>query len=309
MELWAVLHEAVSSVFHTPRRLAEYVALRRSIFHLKTDQPPNKLRHDIVIKGDTIIRHSQMGNPDLSMWVERMVVEKAAGAGARIIHLEIGNDDKSTYHVMARAKGIPLAEVPAGRPRQIAFCGLGMELARLHQIQGKGAGFVYPSDGLVIGVQERWADHLLAKLGNHIQIPDLFYVNHRISTLISTFCDTAHVYPTVLLHADLNPHNIFVNSSSAFPITAILDWEDALVGDPIYDLANWATFHDAEEDDWDQLFAGYYARTERPSDFDWRFWIYYLRISVSKYVQLQRYGFPDLTRARRRIDRALEALE
>ncbi len=93
----------------------------------------------------------------------------------------------------------------------------------------------------------------------------------------------------VLLHGDLGNHNIFTDGSA---ITAVIDWEDSLTGDPVFDIASWATFHPDRRHD--AFLDGYREVRALPDDFQLRFWLYYLRIALAKTVLRKRLRLTDV---------------
>ena len=115
-----------------------------------------------------------------------------------------------------------------------------------------------------------------------------------------------NVYPSIL-HGDLNDANIFCDQGKIF---AIIDWEDCLLGDPIYDIASWGTFFRNSERI-ELLIRGYKSITEIPNDFWQRYWLYFLRISLAKTVHRYRFGAinPDSNLGESRIHDSLEILE
>jgi Ser/Thr protein kinase RdoA (MazF antagonist) len=109
-----------------------------------------------------------------------------------------------------------------------------------------------------------------------------------------------------LLHGDLGNHNIFAADDT---VSAIIDWEDCLAGDPIFDVAFWATFHPPRRHA--AFLAGYKAVNKLPHDFEARFWLYFLRIALSKTVLRHRLGLkdhPDRPKASLRIQQGLHGL-
>jgi aminoglycoside phosphotransferase (APT) family kinase protein len=109
-----------------------------------------------------------------------------------------------------------------------------------------------------------------------------------------------------LLHGDLANHNVTADGSR---ITAVLDWEDCLSGDPVFDIAYWATFRPHEN--LNVFLDGYREVRPLPPDFEMRFWLYYLRVSLSKTVHRHRFGYADPlghTPASLRIQHSLERL-
>lgn len=225
------------------------------------------------------------------------------------------------YEILDEAPGCELTEYNADTVRLPLLLGrLGSLLARIHRIEVPGFGWVdidpraadptaQPGQGLF----DSWRDYLTTNLDAHvdrcrqIEVIDRFEAR-RILTILTTGFDSLEKSPSVLLHGDLSSRNIFTDGAS---ITALIDWEDCLAGDPVFDLAFWATFQ--PEDRYPHLLGAYAAETALPADFDRRFWLYFLRISLSKTVQRHRFGYPDRVPGRppasQRIHRSLARLE
>lgn len=91
-----------------------------------------------------------------------------------------------------------------------------------------------------------------------------------------------------LLHGDLSYDNILIDAHTQ-DLKSVIDWEDAVLGDPIFELAGLATFH--PESRHSAFLDAYYAGRARLSDFETRFWTYYLRISLAKAVHRHRFGY------------------
>jgi aminoglycoside phosphotransferase (APT) family kinase protein len=91
-----------------------------------------------------------------------------------------------------------------------------------------------------------------------------------------------------LLHGDLSYDNVLW-SLPYDDLKAVIDWEDSVLGDPIFELAGLATFHPVERHPF--FLDAYYQGRERPADFHLRFWTYYLRIALAKAVHRHRFGY------------------
>jgi Ser/Thr protein kinase RdoA (MazF antagonist) len=90
----------------------------------------------------------------------------------------------------------------------------------------------------------------------------------------------------------------------------LIDWEDCLAGDPVFDIAFWATFHPERRHD--VFLEGYRGVRDLPDDFELRFWLYFLRTALSKTVLRHRFGLqdkPGRPPASLRIHRGLEKVE
>ena len=92
----------------------------------------------------------------------------------------------------------------------------------------------------------------------------------------------------ILLHGDLGSHNVLTDGDR---LLGLIDWEDMVAGDPVYEVAFWATFHLPERHA--AFLTGYRAVRPLPDDFPVRFWLYFLRVTVAKAVHRRRFGYPD----------------
>jgi len=101
-----------------------------------------------------------------------------------------------------------------------------------------------------------------------------------------------------LVHHDLADHNIFFKDKE---ITGIFDWEAAVVGDPILDMAScptWKTFYPREQ----KLIEGYRSITELPDYFQDKMNIYRLRTMLWKIVYVIRMNILNDVRKQKFID-------
>ncbi len=219
------------------------------------------------------------------------------------------------------AEGICLREMedPAAQamPKGV-LAALGRALARVHSVPASGWGLLDPGAaalGRVQGVHGQWCDYLQASLAEHLAvcissgsttIEETIQAQSLFDRAITTLADV----PCRLLHGDPGHHNAFVSLRDAPYITALIDWEDALAGDPIFDLAYWGTFvRDPMRED---LLADYFTHQDKSADFEFRYWLYYLRIAISKTVYRHRAGFtdrPGRPPASLRIQKALDQLQ
>lgn len=302
-------------------RLDEYIAHRKSLFYAKADEPVIVSllpRHTIETRGPHIYRHSNSPiQPDYSMHAEQAAIQEAWTAGLPVLRCTTHFNAVSTYQVMGRAMGGTLADVTSDLVRKVAFNELAHILARLHSIPVGGFGLLAPSVGTtatgLMGTHQRWHDYVNLRLAEHLfYLASADLITSEVGVVIREVFQQFPLHDNVpfktsLLHGDLNSANVFVDSQGL--ITNVIDFEDALGGDPIYDLAFWATFHDEK---WHrEVVVPYYATSlaGKPRNFDVRFWTYYLRVSVMKLVLLHKQGHTDLTRGKARITLALERLK
>lgn len=139
-----------------------------------------------------------------------------------------------TYLICAEVAGSP---VDADATTVIAAAG--RHLRRLHEITGSG------SEGDWAAILTQPIDDL-DKLAD-VAPPDLV---RRLRATIPPFVDSVKVKP-VLLHGDLHPRHLYAVGNE---LTGIIDWGDAMYGDPLFDVAR---FSMAGETATQALLAGY----------------------------------------------------
>ena len=223
-------------------------------------------------------------------------------------------------HVVERAAGASLTTLDADEARMKAALGdVARFLKRLHEQRGERFGPLRrealrierrATRPVFAALHERWIDYLRVRLGEHLRAceagGDVTPAEAaRIGALFDGPGPRWDGRPA-LLHGDPGSHNFMVDPSG---IRAVVDWEDALAGDPLFDLASLCTFHP------ERRHAGIwsaYGVPLRPGDAAWpRFWLYFLRIALAKTVHRRRFAYADAPGrppAARRIQLALERL-
>lgn len=205
------------------------------------------------------------------------------------------------FQILEMAPGMLLYNVIEERKNFVTIHrDLGRVVARIHSTHLQGYGHLVPDSILgrkVRGCMRSWRAFLLTQLDQHITYCHTKKLvtqetAKEIRRILRKGIHKLSMYSPRLLHGDLAQHNLF---SDGRRITAIIDWEDALAGDPIYDIAYWGTGsfgHDA----WLTAFLkGYTSVCLLPKDFIIRYWIYYLRIVLAKTVARDRFGLDDFT--------------
>jgi aminoglycoside phosphotransferase (APT) family kinase protein len=170
---------------------------------------------------------------------------------------------------------------------------VGAALRRVHTISGQGFGALLSEHGgrRLQGCLSQWNEHLLCNSDAHIdRCRKLGLLDaDEASEAVRCLADVGQKVQCVpaLLHGDLGNHNVFIDSKM---MPTLVDWEDAILGDPVFDLAMWATFNPSRRHA--AFFEGYGAATD-----DQRFRVvvsvYFLRITLAKAVVRHRFGYPD----------------
>jgi Ser/Thr protein kinase RdoA (MazF antagonist) len=257
----------------------------------------------------------------LDAWVTQFLQQ--AGLPAVMVH-ELDTSRQLyayDYQIMEEASGTSLKAFDHDEPhmRGLLF-ELGQTAARLHGIEAQKFGLVdlrpvvLTRNGFsgVLGMFDAWRDYVCLNLEKHTKLcQEIGAISpHQAERTLAAFSalDTllADVTP-VLLHGDLGNHNVFTDGKT---ITALIDWEDCLAGDPVFDIAFWATFHPERRHD--VFLEGYRGVRDLPDDFELRFWLYFLRTALSKTVLRHRFGLqdkPGRPPASLRIHRGLEKVE
>ncbi|MBX3015197.1 MAG: phosphotransferase family protein [Caldilineaceae bacterium] len=125
------------------------------------------------------------------------------------------------------------------------------QLARLHRIQGDQVALAF--------LPNQTATYTRLLNTPPVQL-DESLAEGTIRARLAGHWPPAQQNPTVLLHGDFWPGNLLWHAEQ---LVAVIDWEDAAVGDPLADVANsrlellWACGRDAME----QFTAAYQART------------------------------------------------
>lgn len=196
------------------------------------------------------------------------------------------------YELMGEAPGKWLYKYKS-HPPQSTLEDLGRLAARYHRIRLKGFGLIdIDANGKVKGRYNSWSEYLLLNASGHINI----LLQRNVITDVMAkdirraFKNTRALQVTpVLLHGDLANHNVFTDGKR---VTALIDWEDVLSGDPLYDIAYYKTGCFNNPDWFDAFIKGYRREQSLPANFEKILWLYYLRISVMKAVIRKR--FPSL---------------
>lgn len=239
-------------------------------------------------------------------------------AAADIAHARTAEADCSRQAVpfdfllMDRVVGISLRTIDSDEAAVVDTIPLlARYLKRLHCLEGREWGPLEHtgalSDGLV-STLSTWSEYLTTRLDEHLSIvkgADLVSAAEldEVQSVLRASSTYTYASSSRLLHGDCGPQNVLVDDSGRL---VMIDWEDALLGDPLFDVAMWATFQ--PERRWRTFFDEYYGPAWQP---DALFWAYFLRISLSKSVVRIRFNYQNVSGrapASLRIQRALTGL-
>jgi aminoglycoside phosphotransferase (APT) family kinase protein len=221
------------------------------------------------------------------------------------------------FQVGEESPGRPLAAFNDDEPTiRLRLRELGRLVARihLHPLDGYGLLDARPlaaGSGPPRGIWDTWPEYVRRNLDAHVEscvrAGDLTGAGaDAFLSALERHAGALEVPGGALLHGDLGSHNVLTDGDR---LLGLIDWEDALAGDPVYDVAFWATFQPPERHA--AFLAGYREVRPLPDDFPVRFRLYFVRILLAKAVHRRRFGYPDRPdrpTPARRIHDALENL-
>jgi aminoglycoside phosphotransferase (APT) family kinase protein len=174
---------------------------------------------------------------------EAAIIERVRAAGIPVPEvLRIGIDEQlpgRRWMITRAAVGATLQDTGRTAPTvgrtldDLAHC-----YTRLHRVTLPGYGPIAPTaDHAVFGSWAEWQAHTLNRaldtLAARDAVREQFVKRARLlSDRFAPFLDAA---PAALLHADLGDRELYVRPRTG-EVTALVDWGDALIGDPLYDL-------------------------------------------------------------------------
>jgi hypothetical protein len=207
------------------------------------------------------------------------------------------------YEILEDARSPCLAQFNDDEPRmQRLLRRLGALAAQVHAQRLTGFGFVDVRPLLAPGadaqtaieaIHPSWRGYVELKLAEHVAAciqlgATTAAEGDNVLALFAADGDRLAAADPRLLHGDLGSHNVLTDGHA---IVGLIDWEDCLLGDPVFEIASWATFQ--PEHRWPAFLEGYRSAGRLPDDFEIRFWLYYLRIALAKTVHRFRFGYAD----------------
>jgi hypothetical protein len=226
---------------------------------------------------------------------------RGAGAGCAtpaILGLgRLGTDDRLSAFIMRRVAGGPIM---AGHP---ALPEVGVSLQRVHDVRLPGFGWlaeaVWDERSAVALRHSSWLGFLQGICGDVHRLADNYAVAAPVAEAAAAALDAhaaalAAVEVGSLCHGDLKAAHIFVEAGR---LTGVIDWGDAVVGDPLWDIARFA--HRADAGSVALLLAGYNPVRAMVDALPWRVPLYGVLWRLVDAIVAHRLG--------RRVEAALKA--
>lgn len=128
-----------------------------------------------------------------------------------------------------------------------------------------------------------WEEHLAFLLKeNFLSVENII----EIKKTVNQYINLLDIKRGCLVHKDLALWNILGTSTE---IKSIIDWDDAISGDPVDDISLLACFHSG--DIILQIIGGYQSVKPLPDNFEKRFWLHLLRNIIFKSIIRVRGGY------------------
>lgn len=266
----------------------------------------------------SLLRVCVFAGPDggALMALESRLVDRLRGASVPVPDSSTrpvaDGDTVRGTQVTRRADGVTMRSLDADEIRVCAVLATTAQLLRsAHQLHGDGYGPLSVLAGAALsGLHQSWDDYLRTRLSCHVQAcQKAGVITDQEASTIARHFDEAVVDPDPaggrLLHGDPGGHNVLVQEDR---VSALIDWEDALLGDPIFDIASLCCFHPERRHP--VVFRTLDLAMAPGTDIWRRFWLYFLRIALARTVHRLRFAYPERPGrlASRRIQLALARL-
>jgi len=232
---------------------------------------------------------------------EAWACARGAGAGCAtpaILGLgRLGTDDSMSAFIMRRVAGGPIV---AGHP---ALPEVGVGLRRLHTVRLPGFGWLaeaaWDERGDFSLRHSSWLGFLQGICGDARRLADRYVVAAPVAEAAAAAIDAhadalAAVEVGSLCHGDLKAAHILVEAGR---LAGVIDWGDAVVGDPLWDIARFALRADGGAVS--LLLAGYDPGRVMVDALAWRVPLYGVLWMLVDAIVAHRLG--------RRVDALLEA--
>jgi len=226
--------------------------------------------------------------------VESRILDEVRTAGVpapRVFHCDAGRQRTPfAWHALELVPAVDLNQLHKQGTLDLNYVAgaVGEAMARWQGVAVERFGPFCPATlrrtGRLVGFHRHYADYFNLNLSRH-----LHFLTER-GFLPSSEADALRREMTrhegllalergCLVHKDLALWNVLGTSRE---IAAVIDWDDAIAGDPSDDLSLLGCFHDGKV--LQSVMAGYGSLRPLPADFRRRFWLHLMRNMIVKAV-------------------------
>jgi len=176
---------------------------------------------------------------------------------------------------------------------------IGKLIATYQNIQLNGFGLfntrLLIDEAKLVGIHQKYEDYFFLNWEQHLsQLKNAEFLSrtevNEIREVVSLNNHLLRIERGVLVHKDMALWNVLGTSNQ---VKAIIDWDDAISGDPSDDISLMACFHTGAIVK--NIIEGYESIRQLPQDFSSRFWLHLLRNMVVKAVIRINGGYFDKT--------------
>jgi aminoglycoside phosphotransferase (APT) family kinase protein len=231
-------------------------------------------------------------------WACARGADAGCAAPAILARGRLNTDDGMSAFIMRRVAGGPIV---AGHP---AFREVGARLRRLHDVRLPGFGWLaeasWDEGGDFSLLHRSWLDFLQGICSDVRSLSGRYAIAAPLAAAAVAAIDAhaealAAVEVGALCHGDLKAAHILVDAGR---LVGVIDWGDAVVGDPLWDIARFA--HRAEAASLAGLLAGYEPERAMADALAWRLPLYGALWGLVDASVAHRLGY--------RVDATLEAV-
>jgi aminoglycoside phosphotransferase (APT) family kinase protein len=231
-------------------------------------------------------------------WACARGADAGCAAPAILARGRLNTDDGMSAFIMRRVAGGPIV---AGHP---AFREVGARLRRLHDVRLPGFGWLaeasWDEGGDFSLLHRSWLDFLQGICSDLRSLADRYAIAAPLAAEAVAAIDAhaealAAVEVGALCHGDLKAAHILVDAGR---LVGVIDWGDAVVADPLWDIARFA--HRAEAASLAGLLAGYDPQQAMVDELAWRLPLYGALWGLVDASVAHRLGY--------RVDATLEAV-
>ena len=201
-------------------------------------------------------------------WACARGADAGCAAPAILAFGQLGTDQSMSAFIMTRVAGWPIV------PRHPALAEVGGGLRRLHDVRLPGFGWLAEASRDEQGdfslVHGAWLGFLKGIISDARSLADHYSVAAPVAEAAAAVIDAhadalAAVDVGSLCHGDLKAAHILVDAGR---LAGVIDWGDAVVGDPIWDIARFA--HRADAGSVSLLLEGYDPDRAMVDELAWR---------------------------------------
>lgn len=202
-----------------------------------------------------------------------------------VLALELDDDNLGAYVIMRHVGGEPV------RPADSLFREVGSHLRRVHEVELSGFGGLRADGGQLSGLSLGWADSVAEKVAGLDRVGAAGLLG---GDLVDGFRAALERHGGLLtgvgrarlVHGDVHARHVYSQSGR---LTGIIDWGDAMAGDPLFDLGR---ILQADERSLSLVLKGYGELPYQDEELALRLHVYAAVFIVSAMVSEYRAGAP-----------------